>query len=245
VSGRVEVDELGIQFTFDRQRRPVLPGVARLRPGCSTQWGIRRVTLRIEPGEGVALIGPNGAGKTTLLRALGGVYEPDEGRVSVWGRVGSLLAVGAGLVPLLTGRDNCLLVGALTGRTRAESRRALEVIKHRSRLEDAFEQEVSTYSQGMRARLAFAALAQAEPDVLLLDEVHQAFDLEFREVVVERAAALRDTGGVVLAAGHDLAGLADLCSRGVWLDEGAVVRDGDFAEVAEEYAERAVARERV
>jgi lipopolysaccharide transport system ATP-binding protein len=237
----IEVDGLGIRFTFDRQGRPIIPGVATIRPGSATRWGVRGVGLRVDPGEAVAIIGPNGAGKTTLLRALAGVYEPDEGTVAVRGRVGSLLAVGAGLLPLLTGRDNCLLLGALAGRTTAETRRDLEAIKERSQLGSAFEHEVSAYSQGMRARLAFAALAQADPQVLLLDEVHQAFDLEFRQVVAEQAAAITEAGGVLLAAGHDLDALSGLCSRAVWLEGGELVRDDEFSAVADEYAARAVA----
>jgi ABC-type polysaccharide/polyol phosphate transport system ATPase subunit len=242
MSAGIAADGLGIRFAFDRQGRPILPAVERIRPGSSSRWGIRGVTLRVEPGEAVALVGRNGAGKTTLLRALAGVYEPDAGRVSVHGRVGALLAVGAGLLPLLTGRDNCRLLGALAGRGRGESRRSLAEIQRRSQLGEAFEHEVSTYSQGMRARLGFAALMESDPQVLLLDEIHQAFDLEFRQVVDERAAAIVEAGGVVVAAGHDLAALADLrCTRAVWLDGGEVVRDDDFADVVDEYAAQVAA----
>jgi lipopolysaccharide transport system ATP-binding protein len=237
----IAAGNLGIRFTFDRQGRPIIPGVAPIRPGASSRWGIRGVDLEVEPGEAVAVIGRNGAGKTTLLRALAGVYEPDEGTVAVRGRIGSLLAIGAGLLPLLTGRDNCLLLGALAGRDRRASRRALDPIKHRSQLGEAFEHEVSTYSQGMRARLAFAALMESHPQALLLDEVHQAFDLEFRRVVVDEAAAITERGGALLAAGHDLEALAELCRRAVWLEGGRVVRVGDFTDVADEYAARAVA----
>jgi lipopolysaccharide transport system ATP-binding protein len=237
----IDAANLGIRFTFDRQGRPIIPGVARLRPGTSARWGIRGVDLRLEAGEAVALVGRNGAGKTTLLRALAGVYEPDEGRVAVHGRVGSLLAVGAGLLAPLTGRDNCLLLGALAGGDRRAMRGALDAIRERSQLGEAFEHEVSTYSQGMRARLAFAALMEARPQVLLLDEVHQAFDIDFRRVVAEEAAAITERGGVLLAAGHDLDALAGLCSRAVWLEDGGVVRDDDFAEVVDEYAARALA----
>jgi ABC-type polysaccharide/polyol phosphate transport system ATPase subunit len=245
VSAGIEVDGLGIRFAFDRQGRPILPAVERIRPGSSSRWGIRGVTLRVEAGEAVALVGRNGAGKTTLLRALAGVYEPDAGRVFVHGGVGALLALGAGLLPLLTGRDNCLLLGALAGRGRGE-RRALAEIQRCSQLGEAFEHEVSTYSQGMRARLGFAALMESDPQVLLLDEIHQAFDLEFRQVVAQRAAAIVEAGGVVVAAGHDVAALADLrCTRAVWLDRGEVVRDDDFADVVDEYVARVVAGEPV
>jgi ABC-type polysaccharide/polyol phosphate transport system ATPase subunit len=241
MSARIEARGLGIHFAFDRQRRPVLPGAARLRRRCSSTWGLRGVDLKVNAGEAVALIGSNGAGKTTLLRALAGVYEPDEGTLSVAGRVGSLLAVGAGVLPGLTGRENCLLLGVLAGRTRQQARRGLEEIKRRSELGDAFEVQASSYSQGMRARLAFSALEQAEPSVLLLDEVHQAFDLEFRRVVADRAGAITEAGGIVVAAGHDHVALGELCSRAVWLDGGQPVADGDFAEVGDSYATRIAA----
>jgi lipopolysaccharide transport system ATP-binding protein len=236
MSAGVQVESLGMRFLFDRQRRPVTSGIARLRWRCSSNWGLRGVDLRVGPGEAVALVGPNGAGKTTLLRTLAGVYEPDEGRVTVKGRVGSLLAVGAGLIPLLTGRENCLLQGVLAGLTRAESRAALEEIKRRSELGDAFERLVSSYSQGMRARLGFAVIDQSGPEVLLLDEVHQAFDIEFRRELEARAAAIVASGGIVIAAGHDHASLGRLCTRAVHLARGRVLDDGPFDRVLASYA---------
>jgi ABC-type polysaccharide/polyol phosphate transport system ATPase subunit len=231
----IEVQGLGICFLLDRQGRPVTPGGARFRYGCSSHWGLRDVSLSVPPGEGVALIGRNSTGKTTLLRALGEIYEPDEGHVLVTGRVRSLLSVGAGLLPRLTGRESCLLLGVLAGLSRGESRRALEEVKRRSGLGEAFEYLVSTYSQGMRARLGFAAIEQTDPDILLLDEVHQALDHEFRKLVEERARAIVEAGGIVVAAGHDHQALERICSRAVLLEGGRVAADGDFGEIVEAY----------
>jgi ABC-type polysaccharide/polyol phosphate transport system ATPase subunit len=232
----IEAESLGIRFLFDRQHRPVTPGIARLRRRCSSRWGLREVNLSVEPGEAVALVGPNGAGKTTLLRSLAGVYDPDEGRVTVEGRVGSMLAVGAGLMTALTGRENCLLHGVLAGLSRAQSRAVLEEIKRRSELGEAFERLVSSYSQGMRARLGFAVIEQGRPELLLLDEVHQAFDIDFRRELEARAATIVARGGILVAAGHDHAALARLCTRAIHLDRGRLRADGPFEEVLDSYA---------
>jgi ABC-type polysaccharide/polyol phosphate transport system ATPase subunit len=231
----ITVQHLGIRFYFDRHRRVVTPNAARLRRDCSTTWGVRDLSFSVSAGEGVALIGASGSGKTTTLRVLAGVYAPDEGQVLVRGRVASLLSTDAGLLALLTGRENALLLGVLGGRSRAESKRSLEAVKEQSGLEEAFEYPVSAYSQGMRARLAFAVGQQLEPRVLLLDEVHEALDHEFRAIVQERARALVATGGVVVATGHDHPLLAQLCSHAIYLDHGSIQASGPFAEVQRTY----------
>jgi lipopolysaccharide transport system ATP-binding protein len=227
----ITVHSVGIRFHFDRHRRVVTPNAARLRRGTSMKWGLRDVTFSASPGEGIALIGPSGSGKTTALRVLAGVYTPDEGRVLVQGRVGSLLSTDAGLLSLLTGRENALLLGVLGGLSRKASKRALESVKERSALGDAFEYPVSAYSQGMRARLGFAVAEEVRPRVLLLDEVHEALDEEFRGIVQERARALVDSGGVVIATGHDLPLLTRLCGRAIYLRNGSIRAEGPISDV--------------
>jgi ABC-type polysaccharide/polyol phosphate transport system ATPase subunit len=235
VNALVEADGLGLKFQFDRHRRVVTPGLARLRRGGQTLWALRELRFQIEPGEGVALVGPSGSGKTSLLRLIAGVLVPDEGRIVVRGRVGSLLSVHAGLLPRLTGRENALLLGVLAGLSVAETRAALDAVKERSGLGEAFERPMSSYSQGMRARLGFAVADTREVDVLVLDEVHEALDHEYRQVVAERAAALRRRGGIVVAAGHDHPVLADMCDRALLLQEGSVADDGPISRVAGDY----------
>jgi ABC-type polysaccharide/polyol phosphate transport system ATPase subunit len=231
----VTLHDLGVRFFFDRHRRVVTPNASRLRRSCSTTWGLRHVTSSLLPGEGVALIGPSGSGKTTLLRVLAGVYTPDEGYAHARGRVASLLSIDAGLLALLTGRENAMLLGVLGGLSRRESRRALDSVKERSSLGDAFEYPVSAYSQGMRARLGFAVAEELGPNVLLLDEVHEALDEEFRGVVRERAHAIIDSGGVVVAAGHDHPLLQRLCGRAIYLRDGAIRTEGPFSDVQRAY----------
>ena len=186
-------------------------------------------------GEGIGLIGRSGSGKTTVLRTLAGVYVPDEGRLQVRGPVASLLAIDAGLLSMLTGRENALLLGVLGGLSRRQSKRALDAVKERSGLGDAFEYPVTAYSQGMRARLGFAVAEEVEPRILLLDEVHEALDHEFRAIVQERARTLIDTGGVVVVTGHDHPLLAQLCTRAIYLQDGSIRADGSFSEVQSMY----------
>ena len=226
---------LGVRFLFDRQSRVVSPLLARLRRRGDESWGLRDVTISLEAGDSLAVVGPSGSGKTTLLRAIGGILGPDEGSVAVDGYVASLLSVDAGLTPVLTGRENTVLLGVLAGLTRREARRSLDAISDRTGLGDAFDHPVSSYSQGMRARLGFAVAVQAGADVLLLDEVHEALDHDFRSVVEEFTRALVARGGVVAAAGHDHSLLERICDRAVLLDRGRVAADGTFTDILREY----------
>jgi ABC-type polysaccharide/polyol phosphate transport system ATPase subunit len=214
---RVVADRLGVRFLFDRQSRVVTPTLARLRRRGSESWGLRDLSFALDPGDAVALIGPSGSGKTTLLRTIAGILTPDRGRIEVDGQVASLLSIDAGLMPVLTGRENARLLGVLAGLPRAEARRRIDVVRERTGLGDEFDHPVSSYSQGMRARLGFAVAEQIEPSILLLDEVHEALDHEFRTIVEERAAETVRQGGIVVAAGHDHPMLERLCSRALLL----------------------------
>jgi homopolymeric O-antigen transport system ATP-binding protein len=226
---------VGVQFFFNRYLRVATPGEARLRGKATTTWGLHDVTFSIPGGEGTALIGPSGSGKTTLLRVLAGIFVPDRGRLEINGRVASLLSIDAGLLPLLTGRENALLLGVIAGLSRRTALRTLDDVKARSGLDEAFERPVLTYSQGMRARLGFAVAEEVRPQVLLLDEVHEALDHEFRNFLEERAHAIVEAGGVVIAAGHDHPMLSRLCTRAIWLHQGSVREDGPFHEVQQRY----------
>ena len=235
MNASVTAQGVGVKFLFDRQRRVVTPMLARLHRRGSAVWGLRGIDLAIGSGEGVALVGPTGSGKTTLLRSIAGVLAPDAGRLDVRGRVGSLLSVDAGLLAPLTGRENSVLLGVLYGLPRREAQTVLDRIKERSGLEEAFERPVSSYSQGMRARLSLGVSEMFGASVLLLDEVHEALDHAFRAVLESHTHALCDRGGIVVAAGHDHPMLARLCSRGIWLEGGRVRLDAPFADVREAY----------
>jgi ABC-type polysaccharide/polyol phosphate transport system ATPase subunit len=231
----IVAEGLGVRFFFNKHLRVVTPVEARLRGQGMTTWGLRELSFTLDPGEGTALIGASGSGKTTLLRVLAGVFSPDVGRLEIHGRVASLLSVDAGLMSLLTGRENALLLGVIAGLSRRRVSRAMDEIKARSGLGDAFERPVLTYSQGMRARLGFAVAEEAQPQILLLDEVHEALDHEFRQFLQERAEAIVAAGGIVVAAGHDHPMLARLCTRAIWMEGGTVREDGPFDLVQPRY----------
>ena len=226
---------LGVEFLLDRHQRPVTPALGRLRRAAERVWALRDVDLTFLGGEAVALVGRSGSGKTTLLRAIAGVVPADAGDIEVRGRVGALLSIDAGLTGHLSGRENAELMGVLAGLPRAEVRERLDDVRDIAGLGAAFERPANTYSQGMRARLGFAVGQAAGASVLVLDEVHEALDHEFRALVAERARALVTGGGVVVAAGHDHGLLETFCDRAVHLDGGHVHADGPFDEVVKAY----------
>lgn len=241
MSAEVDADRIGVRFDFDRRNRVLTRTLRRLRRVQATAWGLREVTVRLPPGTGVALVGPTGSGKTTMLRVIAGVLSPDEGTLSVRGRVGTLLSTGAGVGALLTGRENAQLLSVLGGLSLAEARRGLDRVAQLAELEDAFDRPVHTYSEGMRARLHFAVIQRTEPQLMLLDEVFEALDHDFRARVETYARALRERGGIVVAAGHDHAALERICSRALLLDHGRLRADGDFDEIVTAYREAAIA----
>ena len=226
---------LGVRFTLDRHQRPVTPALARLRRTAAHVWALRDVDLTFLAGEAVALVGRSGSGKTTLLRAIAGVVVADAGEIEVRGRVGALLSIDAGLQGGLSGRENAELMGVLAGMPRAEMRDRLDDVRDIAELGAAFERPANTYSQGMRARLGFAVGQAAGAKVIVLDEVHEALDHEFRALVADRARALTAAGGIVVASGHDHGLLETFCDRAVHLHEGHVQGDGPFGEVVTAY----------
>ena len=235
MSASIEIQGAGVSFYFDGQRRVLSPTLARLHPRRRQTWGLRGLDLSIQPGQGVALLGPTGAGKSTLLQLIAGILEPDEGTIETSGRVGTLLAIQAGPTSALTGRENAELLSVLGGIPRRQCAAAVERAKELTRLGESFELPMSSYSQGMRARLGFALVAQCDTEILLLDEVHEMLDHEFRAVAAEHARDILRGGGIVVAAGHDHGALEPMCDRAVLLRDGTIADDGPFARVRGDY----------
>jgi ABC-type polysaccharide/polyol phosphate transport system ATPase subunit len=192
--------------------------------------------LRVERGEGLALLGPNGSGKSTVLRLLAGIYQPTSGSIEVRGRLGTVIELGAGFHPELTGTENVHLYGAMLGLGRSELAARYGQILDFAGLGDFIAMPVKYYSSGMQARLAFAVAVSVDPDVLLLDEVLAVGDQAFRERCMERLRQFRAAGGTLVAVSHDPEGVESLCERAVWLEGGRVRMEGPTPEVAAAYA---------
>jgi ABC-type polysaccharide/polyol phosphate transport system ATPase subunit len=198
-------------------------------------WSLRDVDLNVAEGEAVGIIGRNGAGKSTLLKILSRITEPTSGIVRTRGRVASLLEVGTGFHPELTGRENVFLNGAILGMRRREVERRFEEIVAFAGVEPFVDTPVKRFSTGMYLRLAFAVAAHLEPDILLVDEVLAVGDAEFQAKCLQRMEAVGGQGRTVVFVSHNLGVVNRLCQRGVWLDKGRVQHTGPTAEVVEAY----------
>jgi len=198
-------------------------------------WALKDVSLRVHQGEVLGIIGPNGAGKTTLLKVLSHITEPTEGSVEILGRVGSLLEVGTGFHPELTGRENIYLNGAILGMRRVEIERKFDEIVAFADVERFIDTPVKRYSSGMYVRLAFAVAAHLEPDILVVDEVLAVGDAAFQKKCLGKMGQVAGAGRTVLLVSHNMGAIRQLCRRTLWLDRGKVMKDGDTGSVVEAY----------
>ena len=196
---------------------------------------LRTINLRVSFGERVALIGHNGSGKSTLLRALAGIYPLAAGDMTVVGRIGTLLDIGLGFEGESTGRENIYYRGMTMGYSRKQLRAVEEEIVKFADLGDFIDLPMRTYSAGMVVRLGFAISTQFHPDILLVDEVFGAGDAAFSRLALERMMAMVNNSGIFVVATHDLAMVQNVCSRVIWLDRGAIVRDGLPSSVIPDY----------
>lgn len=198
-------------------------------------WALRDVSFDLKQGEVVGIIGRNGAGKSTLLKILSQITEPTTGRVRIRGRVASLLEVGTGFHPELTGRENIYLNGIILGMSRAEIRRKFDEIVAFAEVEKFLDTPVKRYSSGMQVRLAFAVAAHLEPEILVVDEVLAVGDAEFQKKCLGRMREVSNSGRTVLFVSHNMAAVKSLTVRGIVLDEGRVRFIGATAPAIQTY----------
>ena len=229
-----------------RSFREVFAGLLRGRagpPARANLWALDGASFAIQRGESVGLIGPNGAGKSTALKLISRVIVPTSGRIDVRGRVASLLELGTGFHPDLSGRDNVYLNGALIGMGSAEMRRKYDAILDFSELADFIDVPVKHYSSGMFARLAFAVSIHLDPEVLLVDEVLAVGDQAFQRKCLDRIARLQAEGVTIVIVSHSLDTLRTVCSRAIWFDHGHVRADGPADRVIRQYVNQGVDEE--
>ena len=205
-------------------------------------WALRDVDFEVQPGEVVGIIGRNGAGKSTLLKILSRITKPTTGLAELRGRVGSLLEVGTGFHPELTGRENIFLNGAILGMSRREIAAKFDEIVAFSEVERFLDTPVKRYSSGMYVRLAFAVAAHLEPEILIVDEVLAVGDAAFQRKCLGRMATVAQDGRTVLFVSHNLGAVVGLCQSACWLDQGRVRRLGEARAIVNEYVNATIAQ---
>lgn len=214
-------------------------------PSDEEVWALRDISFDVSVGEVVGIVGRNGAGKSTLLKILSRITEPTEGFAGLCGRVGSLLEVGTGFHPELTGRENVFLNGAILGMRRAEIREKFDEIVEFSGVGRFLDTPVKFYSSGMYMRLAFSVAAHLEPEILLVDEVLAVGDAAFQTKCLGKMGEVAREGRTVVFVSHNTAAVRTLCPRAILLDEGRVAMDGDAQSVVMEYLARSRRQEEV
>jgi lipopolysaccharide transport system ATP-binding protein len=206
-------------------------------------WALKDVSFEIRRGEAVGIIGRNGAGKSTLLKILSRITEPSAGRVTIQGRVASLLEVGTGFHPELTGRENIYLNGAILGMARAEIKRKFDEIVAFAEVEKFLDTPVKRYSSGMYVRLAFAVAAHMEPEILVVDEVLAVGDAQFQKKCLGKMGDVAHEGRTVLFVSHNMVAVQTLCQRAFWLDAGRLKAEGGVSQIVTTYLQAGLAED--
>ena len=236
--------KLGLSASYGSLRESISEGVRRTagrlvgraeKREADVLWALHDVSFSVDSGEAIGLIGHNGAGKSTLLKLLSRIAEPTTGWAEVTGRVGSLLEVGTGFHPELTGRENVYLNGAILGMRRAEIRSRFDEIVEFANIERFLDTPVKRYSSGMQVRLAFAVAAHLEPEILLVDEVLAVGDAAFQRKSLAKMAEVARAGSTVIFVSHNLATIQALCKRGILLERGGVIADAPVEEAVTSY----------
>lgn len=245
MSDAIVIDQLSKRYQIgsvhqDTTLRERIVGIfqapfGRSRAESASIWALRDVSLTIKSGEVVGIIGRNGAGKSTLLKILSRITYPTSGTISVKGRVASLLEVGTGFHEELTGRENVFLNGSILGMTKKEVTARFDEIVEFAGVEKFIDTPIKRYSSGMRLRLGFAVAAHLDPDVLIVDEVLAVGDAGFQKKCLAIMGDLRTGGRTVLFVSHNMAAVENLCSRGLWIDEGRLREDGPARSVIQSY----------
>jgi ABC-type polysaccharide/polyol phosphate transport system ATPase subunit len=245
----IELNDVSLRFVnyADKQyslKRAVLDLVLRreVEVPRTEFWALRHISLTIEQDERVGILGSNGAGKSTLLRLLAKIYPPTSGQVAIRGSVAPLIEMGAGFNPELSGTDNILFNGAMLGFRRKEMLSKIDGIHEFTGLREFAEMPLKYYSSGMYMRLAFAVATEVHPDVLLIDEALGVGDAAFVDKAKARLRNVVERSKALILVSHNMVSLADLCTRGLWIQHGRLIADGPIGEIIERYEDWSAAQ---
>lgn len=237
------VEDVYVRFRPYVERKPTLRRNFIRRRSPEEVVAVDHVSFSVRPGEAFGIIGRNGAGKSTLLRCIAGTLRPNSGKVVVNGRTSTLLQLGVGFMPELTGHRNIYLGGLAAGMRKKEIDERYEEIVAYAELEEAIDRPVKTYSSGMFSRLAFSVAMHLDPEVLLLDEVFAVGDEGFREKSMHAMRDLLDRSGTIVFVSHSLSNVEKFCDRAIWLEAGKVAAEGSAEEVVARYKQAVADRQ--
>jgi teichoic acid transport system ATP-binding protein len=231
----IVVEDLYVRFRPYVERKPTLRRSLGRQRTQEEVVALDGVSFTVNRGEAFGVIGKNGAGKSTLLRCVAGTLRPNGGKAVVHGKTSTLLQLGVGFIPDLTGRRNVYLGGLAAGMRKAEIDERFDEIVEYAELEDAIDRPMKTYSSGMFSRLAFSVAMNLDPDVLLLDEILAVGDASFQEKSLEAMRDLLSRAGTILFVSHSLGSVEEFCDRAIWLDAGRIAAQGKSRDVVESY----------
>lgn len=236
----VQVQDVSLTYRTTFERRPTLKSaLVRLGRGeraVTEVEAVKNVTFDVPHGNAVAIIGANGAGKSTLLRMIAGILPPSSGRIEVHGRVSTLLSLGVGFNPQLSGRENVVLGGLAAGMTKAEVADKYEEIAAFAELDEFIDMPLRTYSSGMYQRLAFAVAVHMEPDILMIDEALSAGDARFKQKAAAKMHDLVTNAHTMFLVTHAMGTVKEMCNDAIWLHKGKLMMRGEPGHIVDEYS---------
>jgi ABC-type polysaccharide/polyol phosphate transport system ATPase subunit len=235
----IKLDDVWVRYRVPHERIPTIKEytirLLRRRLTYADFWALKGISLEVKKGEIFGIVGANGAGKSTLLKVVARVLRPTKGRVRVWGSVAPLLELGAGFDHELTGRENVFLNGALLGFSHEHMAERFDRIVEFAGLDEFIDAPLRTYSSGMLARLGFAIATDAEPDILIVDEILAVGDSAFQKLSYDRIQRFHERGATIFLVSHDLKSVRELCHRVLWIHKGEPVALGPARDVLERY----------
>ena len=235
----VKVENLHITYRTTFERKPTLKSaltrLGRGERGVFEVEALKGVSFEVPVGVSLGIIGSNGAGKSTLMRAMAGILPPTKGSIEVWGKASTLLALGVGFNPALSGRENIVLGGLATGLTREEVEERADEVAEWTELGEFIDMPMKTYSSGMGARVAFSVAVHMKPDILMIDEALSAGDAKFREKANAKMAELRESARAMFLVSHGLNSIVEMCNQAIWLNKGELMMRDEPETVIDAY----------